>query len=44
LPGAIDCGGMAHLNQEGGNQDVGIQYHAHQALRAFPLTRRSART
>jgi hypothetical protein len=44
LSGAIDRGREPQLNQESGNQDVGIEHHAHQALSAFPLARRSART
>jgi hypothetical protein len=44
LPGAIDRDRVPQLNREGGNQDVGIQHHTHQALPALPLARRSART
>ena len=46
VPSAIDSGGVSHLHQERGHQNVGIENHAHQALSAFvrdPLARLSAR-
>ena len=31
-PGAIDRGGLAGRSDQGGDEDVGIEHHAHQAL------------
>ena len=31
-PGAIDRGGLAGRGDQGGDEDVGIEHHAHQAL------------
>src|SRR5208337_1816556 len=44
FPGVVDCGGMARRGDQGGHQDVSIEHHAHQALSAFALARRSTRT
>jgi len=43
-PGVDDSGGPAGWGDQGGHDDVGIEDHAHQALLAFRLARRSART
>ena len=43
-PGTDDSGGPASWSDQGGDDDVGIENHAHQALSAFRLARHSART
>ena len=44
LPGATDGGRVSLLEQQGENQNLGIEHHAHQALSAFSLVRLSSRT
>ena len=44
LSGTVDCGRVSHWDHEGGNQNVGIEYQAHQALLAFRWVRLSWRT
>src|ERR1019366_2239242 len=38
----IDGGRVSYLNHESGNQNVGVEHHAHQAVSPFPLGRFSA--
>ena len=39
LPGAIDDGRLSYLNHESGNQNVGVEHHAHQAVSPFQIGR-----
>jgi hypothetical protein len=43
-PHSDDCGGPAGRDDQGGHEDIDIDHHAHQALSAFFLVRRAART
>src|SRR5262249_15881965 len=43
-PDAINGGRISRLDQKSRHQNIGIEHHTHQALSAFLLPRRSART